>query len=84
MCTAVSQNRDNIHIVCLLVDTETKRVGNAAICSVGAPATVQSVVFATQQTEQAFDLQGRPATGSHKGLVIVRQTDGTVRKMMNK
>ena len=82
--TAVSQNRDNIHIVCLLVDTETKRVGNAAICSVGAPAAVQSVVFATQQTEQAFDLQGRPATGSHKGLVIVRQTDGTVRKMMNK
>lgn len=82
--TAVSQNRDNIHIVCLLVDTETKRVANAAICPVSAPASVQGVAAKTQHTSQAYDLQGRHTTGSHKGLLIVRRADGSVRKTMNK
>lgn len=82
--TAVSQNRENIHIVCLLVDTKTKRVANAAICSVTTPASVASVAVAQQQTEQAFDLQGRRVDRSHKGLVIVRQADGSLRKQFIK
>ena len=76
---AISQNKANIHIVALLIDKLTKRIANAAICPVVTPEAVQSVTVSQQQKEQRFDLQGRPAD-TQRGLLIVRQADGTVRK----
>ncbi len=76
---AISQNKANIHIVALLIDKQTKRIANAAICPVVIPEAVQSVAVSQQQREQRYDLQGRPAD-TQKGLLIVRQADGTVRK----
>ena len=80
---AISQNKDNIHIVALLIDKLTKRIANAAICTVSTPEAVQSVAVPQQQTAQAFDLQGRPTTANHQGLVIIRQADGSIKKTIN-
>ena len=80
----VSQHRENVHIVCLLIDKLTKRVANAAICPVTTSAAVQYVAVSQQRAERAYDLQGRPAAKRQKGLVIVRNADGTIRKQIIK
>ncbi len=44
---------------------------------------VQSVAVPQQQAEQYYDLQGRCIKGSTRGLAIVRQSDGTVKKTLH-
>ena len=44
---------------------------------------VQSVVVPQQQAEQCYDLQGRCIKGNTRGLAIVRQSDGTVKKTLH-
>ena len=44
---------------------------------------VQSVAVPQQQAEQCYDLQGRCIKGSTRGLAIVRQSDGTVKKTLH-
>jgi lysophospholipase L1-like esterase len=44
---------------------------------------VQSVAVLQQQTEQCYDLQGRCIKGNTRGLAIVRQSDGTVKKTLH-
>ena len=44
---------------------------------------VQSVAVPQQQAEQCYDLQGRCINGSTRGLAIVRQSDGTVKKTLH-
>ena len=44
---------------------------------------VQSVAVPQQQTEQCYNLQGRCIKGSTRGLAIVRQSDGTVKKTLH-
>ena len=83
--TAVSQHRENIHVVALLIDTQTKRIANAAICDVAQPAAIEGVQHpALNARPSVFDMQGRRLTNTqpHRGLVIVRQADGSTRKQM--
>jgi hypothetical protein len=44
---------------------------------------IQSVAVPQQQAEQCFDLQGRCIKGNTRGLAIVRQSDGTVKKTLH-
>lgn len=44
---------------------------------------VQSVAVPQQQAEQCYDLQGRCIKGNTRGLAIVRQSDGTVKKTLH-
>ena len=88
--SAVSQNARNIRIVALLIDRLTRRVANAAVCTVsGDPSAIAAVGGQQQHPQQCFDLQGRRADHSslithhsslRKGIVLVRQADGTMRK----
>ena len=43
---------------------------------------VQSVAVVQQQTEQAYDLQGRQTAGRRAGISIVKQADGTFKKII--
>ena len=45
-------------------------------------SSIQSVKSKSQQTEQAYDLQGRRQSFFRSGLTIVRQADGSVRKVV--
>ena len=44
---------------------------------------VQSIAVPQQQAEQCYDLQGRCIKGNTRGLAIVRQSDGTVKKTLH-
>ncbi len=52
------------------------------MASNAAATGVQSVAVPQQQKEEAYDLQGRRCTSSRKGLILARQTDGTVKKVI--
>lgn len=47
-----------------------------------AVVTGISTVEGAQQPTERFDLNGRTVKGNHKGMTIVRQADGTVRKVV--
>ena len=83
--TPVSQHRENISIVCLLIDQQTKLVANAAICKPAQDSGIVAQKFQkTQWPHHTYDLQGRPIVKGQKGLVIVREADGTIRKQIIK
>lgn len=85
--TPVSQHRDNVKAVCLLIDAQTKRVVNAAISTIDATAGISHMDSNVLKAEQHYDLLGRQtatAAGSYGRLSIVRHADGTVRKLLNK
>ena len=82
--TPVSQNRRNVHVVALLIDSTTKRVANAAICTpTPDPSSVRSVAVSQQpRAVTRYNLQGLPATAAHKGLTIEQRPDGSFRKII--
>ena len=86
--TPVSQNRQNTHVVALLIDSKTKLVANAALCNISGASSVPFVALPTQQTQQQFDLLGRPVSqqvNAHRpSLRLVRCADGSIRKQFNK
>ena len=85
--TPVSQHRDNVKAVCLLIDAKTKRVVNAAISAIDATSGIRHLNSTAPEAEQHYDLLGRQtatAAGSYGRLSIVRRPDGTVRKLLNK
>ena len=82
--TPVSQNRQNARVVCLLIDSQTKAVANAAICSIGEAASIQSVATLSQLTERCYDLQGRRLAVPRHGINIVRRADGSISKQLFK
>jgi hypothetical protein len=71
--TPVSQDRRQTHVVCLLIDSQTKLIANAAICPIADLTAVQSVAVSLPQTQQCFDLQGRQLSNSQikKGIYII-------------
>ena len=48
----------------------------------GGITSVQCVALATQQTGQCFDLQGRSRSSLSKGLNLVKQPDGSFKKVL--
>ena len=81
---AISQHRENIHVIALLIDTTTRRIANAAQCT-PAPdlASVPSVSVSQQHPLRRYDLQGRPSTATRKGLIIEQRPDGSIRKIIH-
>ena len=93
--TPVSQHRRNVHIVALLIDAKTKRVANAATCTVSGATDGILETFNDQwsmsngqcsMSDGAYDICGRKLSGgkwSNSPIVIVRQADGSVRKLIS-
>jgi hypothetical protein len=95
--SAVSQHKDNIRVVALLIDKNTKQIANAAITAV----TQLSGIGVTNAdslsgTMRYYTLDGRSLSAPqeessrerfpacHKGLIIVRKADGTTQKRIFK
>ena len=94
---AISQHRENIHVVALLIDTTTRRIANAAQCTPAPdPASVPSVaqIENGKLNIEVYDLQGRRILNSkssifnsqssiqRKGLTIEQRPDGSIRKII--
>jgi hypothetical protein len=67
------------------ISTTAMRLGSlkapVQLTAQGVVTGISSVESAQQQTER-FDLNGRTVKGNHKGMTIVRQADGSVRKVV--
>ncbi|MCR5129987.1 MAG: hypothetical protein K6C10_00810 [Prevotella sp.] len=93
MANAINNNGDEmdldvekLKVVAILTNTETGEVLNAQKCKV-ATATAIKIADEDQKTATPvvyYDLGGRQAKSLHRGLNIVRMSDGTVRKVLKK
>jgi len=82
--SAVSQNKDNIHVVALLIDKDTKRIANAAIAKVTQPAGIRTIDNSPLRIDNYYNLQGKRLATPERGLNIVRQADGSTQKVLIK
>lgn len=81
---AISQDKSNIHVVCLLIDQQTKLIANAAITQVGE--NVMSIAeIKSKQTgyNTYFSPDGKRLNALQKGLNIVRRPDGSILKILH-
>ena len=83
--SAVSQSKENIHVVALLIDKQTKQITNAAITEVRQSAGI-GVTNAGNHTGHVryYTLDGRSMSTPQKGLNIVRKADGSIQKRLFK
>lgn len=79
----VSQNRKNAHVVCLLIDSETKLVANAAICDITTPAAIATATRSDKDATRYYTLDGRHVSAPRQGITIVQTADG-IRKIITK
>jgi hypothetical protein len=85
----IIQNKRNLRLVVLLLNTDDGHIVNAADTRIGGSSTdgITTVNSKTVGGEQHFDLTGRPTGYSyhgHSALHIVRQADGTAKKIIVK
>ena len=73
-------DRQQLYVVALVIDAEG-RIANAARSRVEYKTGVESVTTASAPAA-AFSLDGRPACASRPGVSIVRNADGSVRKII--
>lgn len=73
-------DRQQLYVVALVIDAEG-RIANAARSKVSVITGVESVTTDTAPAA-AFSLDGRPAHASQPGVSIVRNADGSVRKII--
>ena len=79
----VSQNRKNAHVVCLLIDSQTKLVANAAICDITTPAAIATATRSDKGATRYYTLDGRHVSAPRQGITIVQTADG-IRKIITK
>ena len=82
---AIIQNKENVRAVALLLNTETGSVVNAASCAV--PAYVATGIDGVNPAHNAsaqrfYTLDGRHTEHPQRGIYIVRQGDGSVKKVL--
>ena len=83
--SAVSQNRENIHVVALLIDKNTKRIANAAVTSVTLPSGIaEASADSHARPVRYYTLDGQPSNVPVKGVNIVRLADGSIQKLFLK
>lgn len=72
-------DRDQLYVVALVIDGEG-RIANAARSRIAAPTGI-GTVLSTPASETIFSLDGRRQPGASRGVTIVRQSDGSVKKV---
>ena len=78
------QDKTRLKVCVLLINTQTKKIENAAKCSI-ADAQTTSISSVSDRKETAvetarYTLDGRRITAPQKGINIVKYSDGRVRK----
>ena len=79
------QNKNNLHVVVLVIDRSSNYIVNAARCSIGAHGTtgVEAVNTQTERVEVArFNLKGQRLSAPEPGINVVKYNDGTVKKVL--
>lgn len=79
------QNKNNLHVVVLVIDRSSNYIVNAARCSIGAHGTtgVEAVNTQTERVEVArFNLKGQRLSVPEPGINVVKYNDGTVKKVL--
>ncbi len=79
------QNKNNLHVVVLVIDRSSNYIVNAARCSIGAHGTtgVEAVNTQTERVEVArFNLKGQRLSAPEPGINVVKYNDGTVEKVL--
>lgn len=82
--SAVSQNKDNIRVVALLIDKNTKQIANAAITALTQSAGIGTIENSQLRIDNYYNLRGERLAMPEKGLNIVRKADGTTQKIIFK
>lgn len=80
----IIRDKAKLKVCVLLINTQTKRIENAAKCSI-ADAQTTSISSVSDRKETAIEtarytLDGRRITAPQKGINIVKYSDGRVRK----
>ena len=71
---------EQLYVVALVIDGEG-RIANAARSHIAAPTGI-GTVLRTPASETIFSLDGRRQPGATSGVTIVRQSDGSVKKVL--
>ena len=71
---------EQLYVVALVIDGEG-RIANAARSHIAAPTGIDAVLSAPVQ-ETRFALDGRRQSRASRGVTIVRQSDGSVKKVL--
>ena len=83
--TALKKSTASVYVVALVVDKSTGRIANAAKRLVGEEINAGvSTVKANTGITTNYSLNGTKLTAPQRGINIVRQADGTVRKVVIK
>ncbi len=81
----IIQNKENLTLVAALVDRTSGKILNAAKAKIDMPGTVAvDQVNGTAAIAGRYSIDGRRVGKSHKGITILRMTDGTNKKMLLK
>ena len=83
--TALKKSTASVYVVALVVDKSTGHIANAAKRLVGEEINAGvSTVKANTGITTNYSLNGTKLTAPQRGINIVRQADGTVRKVVIK
>ncbi len=79
------QDKANLKVVAMLIDTESGRIVNVDECSVSSLTGIDKVSTAASAVETGrYDLTGAPVNDGYRGVVIVTYSDGTASKVIVK
>ena len=81
---AVIQNKRNLRLAVLLLNTETGRIVNAADVKVGSgeTSTISPSAAVQNPVSARYSIDGRRLSAPQRGINIVRRADGTTVKVV--
>ncbi len=81
----IIQNKENLTLVAALIDRTSGKILNAAKAKIDVPGTLAvDKVTGTAAIAGRYSIDGRKVGKAHKGITILRMTDGTNKKMLLK
>lgn len=80
------QDKDNLSVVALLIDTQSGRIVNASEASVSGSVGVENIFESENDVKEIsrHDLLGRKLDTPAKGINVITYSDGSVKKIMVK
>lgn len=77
-------NADNVQVVAMIIDNRDNTIVNAErVNLIDTPMSLGGIrTNRCHQKERFYTIDGRATTSDRRGLLIVRNADGTVRKMV--
>ena len=81
----VIQNRDNLKLIVLLIDKKSGMIVNSNFVPINVETSVAGIRDdVTVRETSRYTADGRMITAPHKGISIIRYSDGSVKKVIEK